>query len=347
MRNDRSAGKVTLADVGRVANVSAITVSRALRKPEMVSPELRQRIQEVVAELGYVPDPVARALASDRTDVIGVLIPSVTNSVFADVLRGIYACVEGTPFSVQFGNTRYSVLEEERLLRVFLSQRPAGLIVSGIDQSETSRALLTQARCPVVQIMEMGPAPVDMMVGFSHFDAAYDATRHLIAGGYRRIAFIGARMDPRTQRRLDGYAAAVKEAGLFDEGLLITTPRASTVELGCQLLSDLLARTQDVDAIFCNNDDLALGVLFECQRRRIAVPDEIGLCGFNDLEMMAVANPPVTSVRTFRQEMGRRAVEMVLARVAGKDVPQPVVDLGFELMPRQSTRGQERMRRVP
>lgn len=347
MKSGRSPGKVTLADVGRIANVSAITVSRALRKPEMVSPKLRQRIEEIVAELGYVPDPVARALASDRTDVIGVLIPSVTNSVFADVLRGIYAGVEGSSFSVQFGNTRYSVLEEERLLRIFLSQRPAGLIVSGIDQSETSRALLTEARCPVVQIMEMGPAPVDMMVGFSHFDAAFEATRHLIASGYRRIAFVGARMDPRTQRRLEGYAEAVKEAGLFDEGLLITTPRASTVELGCQLLSDLLARTQKVDAIFCNNDDLALGVLFECQRRRIAVPDEIGLCGFNDLEMMAVANPPITSVRTFRQEMGRRAVEMVLARIAGKDVPEPVVDLRYELMPRLSTRGQERMRRVP
>ncbi|MBS1165330.1 MAG: LacI family DNA-binding transcriptional regulator [Proteobacteria bacterium] len=345
MKSDRSAGKVTLADVGRVANVSAITVSRALRKPEMVSPKLRQRIEEIVEQLGYVPDPVARALASDRTDVIGVLIPSVTNSVFADVLRGIYAGVEGSPFSVQFGNTRYSVLEEERLLRVFLSQRPAGLIVSGIDQSETSRALLMQARCPVVQIMEMGPAPVDMMVGFSHFDAAYDATRHLIAGGYQRIAFLGARMDPRTQRRLEGYTQAVKEAGLFDEGLIITTPRASTVGLGCQLLSDLMARTQKIDAIFCNNDDLALGVLFECQRRRIAVPDEIGLCGFNDLEMMAVANPPITSVRTFRQEMGRRAVEMVLARIAGKDVPQPVVDLRYELMPRLSTRGQERLRR--
>lgn len=347
MKSDRSAGKVTLADVGRVANVSAITVSRALRKPEMVSPKLLKRIQEVVAELGYVPDPVARALASDRTDVIGVLIPSVTNSVFADVLRGIYAVVEGTSFTVQFGNTRYSVLEEERLLRIFLSQRPAGLIVSGIDQSETATELLTQARCPVVQIMETGPAPVDMMVGFSHRDAAHDATRHLIAGGYRRIAFFGARMDPRTQRRLEGYTQAVKAAGLFDEGLLVTTPRASTVELGCQMLSDLLARTQDVDAIFCNNDDLALGVLFECQRRRIAVPEDIGLCGFNDLEMMAVANPPVTSVRTFRQEMGRRAAEMVLARIAGKDVPEPVVDLRYELMARQSTRGLERLRRVP
>jgi LacI family gluconate utilization system Gnt-I transcriptional repressor len=338
MRDSQLPKKIKLDDVARLAGVSAVTVSRALRKPEMVSPKVRQRITEIVDRLGYVPDPVARALASDRTDVIGVLIPSVTNNVFADVLRGIYAGAEGSPLSIQFGNTRYSVLEEERLLRIFLSQRPAGLIVTGVDQSEASRTLLRQAQCPVVQIMEMGADPIDMMVGFSHRDAAADATRHLIAAGYRRIAFFGARMDPRTQRRLDGFMQATKEAGLYDERLVVTTPRPSTVGVGCELLGELLARTADVDAIFCINDDLALGALFECQRRRIDVPDQLGICGFNDLEMMAVTNPPVSSVRTFRQEMGRRAAQLIVARLAGEAVPEPVIDLGYSLMARPSSR---------
>lgn len=337
MKDEKVPKKVRLADVGRLAGVSAITVSRALHKPELVSAKVRQRVEEIVERLGYVPDPVAQALASDRTNVIGILIPSVTNNVFADVLRGIYRVVEGSPYSVQLGNTRYSVMEEERLLKVFLRQRPAGLIVSGIDQSEASAALLRRADCPVVQIMETGEKPIDMMVGFSHRDAAHAATRHLIEAGYRRIAFLGARMDPRTQRRLEGCSLALKEAGLWDESLLVTTPRASTVALGCELLSHLLARTDRVDAVFCNNDDLALGVLFECQRRRIVVPDDLGLCGFNDLEMMAVANPPITSVKTFREEMGRRAIEMVMARIGGAAIPEPVVDLGFELEVRQST----------
>ena len=331
--------KIKLSDVAEAVGVSAITVSRVLRKPELVSEAVRLRVTEAVARLGYVPDPAARALASARTDVLGILIPSVTNNVFSAVLRGIYDRVEGLPFHIQLGNTRYSVMEEERLLGVFSRQRPAGLIVTGRDQSARSAALLRQVDCPIVQIMELGDEPIDMMVGFSHRDAGRAATRHLVERGYRRIGFLGARMDPRTQRRLEGYGEALKEAGLFDERRVVTTPRASTVTLGCELLGELLSRAPDVDAVFCNNDDLAVGVLFECQRRRIAVPDDLGICGFNDLEMTAVANPPLTSVRTHREAMGRRAIEMLIAGVSGEPIDTPIVDLGYEVVARQSTAG--------
>ncbi|QPB22329.1 LacI family DNA-binding transcriptional regulator [Rhizobium sp. 007] len=337
MRKKSTKRKITLVEIAKVADVSAITVSRALRNPESVSQKLRERIQQVVDELGYVPDPAASALASARTDVIGVLIPSVTNNVFADVLRGIYSEAENASYRVQTGNTRYSLLEEERLLRVFLSQRPVGLIVTGIDQSSAARAQLLKADCPVVQIMEIGDKPVDMMVGFSHFDGAFTAARHLVDCGYRRIAFLGARMDPRTQRRLEGFSQCLDRAGLFDPRLIVTTPKASTVTLGCELLSELLARAPDADAVFCNNDDLALGVLFECQRRQISVPADMGICGFNDLEMMAVANPSITSIKTFREDMGRKAMEMLLSNIGGRAVEPPVIDLGYELIKRQST----------
>jgi len=329
--------RITLVEIAEVAGVSAITVSRAIRNPQSVSHELRQRIQQIVDDIGYVPDPAASALASARTNVIGVLIPSVTNNVFADVMRGIYAEAETTTFRVQLGNTRYSLIEEERLLRVFLSQRPAGLVVAGIDQSEAARTQLLQADCPIVQIMEVGHDPLDMMVGFSHHRAAFAATRHLVERGYRRIAFLGARMDPRTQRRLQGFVQALDEADMFDEKLIVTTPRASTVSLGCELMSELLARAPDADAVFCNNDDLAVGVLFEAQRRRLAVPQQFGICGFNDLEIMAVANPGLTSVRTHREEMGRKAMRMLIDRIGGKHVEPQLIDLGYELVAREST----------
>ena len=145
-------------------------------------------------------------------------------------------------------------------------------------------------------------------------------------------------MDPRTQRRLEGFRDAMRAAGLPEERLLVTTPQASTVGLGCELLSALLAEAPDADAVFCNNDDLALGALFECQRRRIAVPHQFGICGFNDLEPTGVAFPAITSVRTFREEMGRRAVEMLLARINGETVPDSRIDIGFELVKRDSTR---------
>lgn len=329
--------KATLADVARLAGVSTATASRAVSSPEMVSIEVRTRIQAVIEKLGYVPNPAARALASARSNIVGVLIPSVTNNVFADVLRGIYSVAHDTPMEVQLGNTRYSVLEEENLIKVFLSQRPAGLIIAGIDQSTTSLRLLKEARCPIVQVMETGDDPIDMMIGFSHRQAAYEATVHLIERGYRKIAFLGARMDPRTQRRLSGFSQALKEVGLYSDRRIVTTPKPSTVTLGCQLLDELLSRDAEADAVFCNNDDLALGVLFECQRRQLDVPGRFGICGFNDLEMMGVANPPVSSVRTFRQKMGELAMQMLLAAIAGKRPERSKVDIGFEIVGRQST----------
>jgi LacI family gluconate utilization system Gnt-I transcriptional repressor len=338
-RSRRGGGRPTIADVAKLAGVGAITVSRALRQPERVSLDLRRQIDAAVATLGYVPDPNARALASAKADVIGVIIPSLTNNVFAEVIRGIYDGLGDRRLQIQIGNTHYSGLEEVRLLHVFLGQRPSALIVSGIDQTPAARKLLETADCPVVQIMETGPEPIDMMIGFSHRDSGQAATRHMIEQGYRRIGFIGARMDPRSQRRLAGYRAAMENAGLYDPRLVNTTPMPSSVSFGGELFRDALARMPSLDGVFCNNDDLALGVLFECHRAAIDVPRKIGICGFNDLEMMRVAFPAVTSMRTYRYEIGRRAVSMALDRLAGKEVGEPVVDVGFDLKIRESTAG--------
>ncbi|WP_404927612.1 LacI family DNA-binding transcriptional regulator [Mesorhizobium sp. ORM16] len=336
-RSRRGGGRPTISDVARKAGVGAITVSRALREPERVSQDLRRQIQAAVDELGYVPDPNARALASARAEVFGVLVPSLTNNVFAEVVRGIYDSLSDSAFRIQLGNTHYSGLEEERLLQVFGPQRPAALIVAGIDQTPASRKLLENAGCPVVQVMETGPDPVDMMVGFSHLDGGRAATEHLLEAGYRRIGFIGARMDPRSQRRLAGYRMTVEKAGLFDPRLITTTPVPSSVTLGRELFRDALAKMPTLDGVFCNNDDIALGALFECHRASIGVPKRIGIVGFNDLDMMQVAFPSVTSIRTPRYEIGRRAVAMALAAIGGEPPQQRVVDLGFELMRREST----------
>ncbi len=336
-RKRTKSGEVRLAEVAKLAGVSPITASRFFRNPEALSVAKRERVESAAKELGYVPNLAARALASQRSEVIGVLIPSLTNNVFSDVLRGIYDASEGSRYSIQLVNTRYSILQEEKLLRLFQAQKPAGLIVTGIDQTAESRAVMDSMNCPIAQIMEIGPNPVDMMVGFSHYDAAFAAVSHLIAQGFQRIGFLGARMDPRVQRRLEGYRDAMKAASLFDPRLVVTTPVPTSVTLGGTLLADLLSRAPDIDAVFCINDDLALGVLFECQRRQISVPDRMAIVGFNDLEFVACAVPPLTSVRTNRYEMGRSAVTMVTAAIEGNPPPEPVVDLGFELMIRQSS----------
>ncbi len=336
-RKRRGSGNPTIMDVAREAGVSAITVSRALRTPGRVSADTRALVAAAVRTMGYTPDPAAKALASDRSDIIGVLVPSVTNSVFSDTLRGLFEVSETSDFRVQIANTRYSQAEEERLLRSFLSQRPAGLIVTGVDQAAGSAALLRDAPCPVVQITEIGPAPFDMMVGFSHTQAARAASLHLSAQGYRRIGFLGARRDERSTRRLSGFRAGLEGQGLYSPARVLFSDQPSTVPLGAAQLGELLTRDPQADAVLCNNDDLALGVLFECQRRGIDVPRGFGICGFNDIDVMAVAHPSLTSVRTPRLEVGRQAMAMILARLADQDPGPMVRDLGFDLVPRDST----------
>lgn len=336
-RRAKALRAATLKDVASAADVSAITVSRALRTPDMVSDAVRTRVAEAVERLGYTPNEAARTLVSARSSTIGVLIPSVSNLVFIDVLRGIYDAAEGTPYQVQLGNSRYQDAKEEELLKLFAAQRPAGLVVAGLDQSPRAREILSGLGCPVVQIMDVGPDPIDMVVGFDHRKAAQTATRHLIEQGYRRVGFIGGRMDPRSQRRLQGYVDAVVEADLYDEALILTSPQPTSVSHGSRMFSDFLAMAPDADAVFCNNDDMALGALFECQRRRIRVPDQFGIMGYNDIEYVSASAPSISSVRTPRYEMGRGAIEMIVAAARGERPERAVVDLGFDLIRRQST----------
>lgn len=327
----------TLKEVAAEAGVSLITASRALRTPEMVSPKTRQKIAEAVNRIGYAPNQAARALASARSSIIGIIVPSVTNLVFTDVLRGVYDAIEGTDLQVQLGNSRYTPQKEEQLLRVFAAQRPAGLIVAGRDQAPPARTMLRQLGCPVVQVMDIDSAPVDMSIGFDHTEAGRAATQHLLDQGYRRIGFLGARMDTRARRRLDGYSAALSQSGLAEDRLVLTTPQPSSVSLGGQMLAEFLARIPDADAVFCNNDDIAMGALFECQRRGMKVPQQFGVMGFNDLEYADAIVPSLSTVRTPRYTTGRRAVEMIVAANNGQRPELASVDLGFELMPRQST----------
>ncbi len=327
--------KPTLVDVANAAGVSAITVSRALRTPQKVSDRLRKRIQNAIATTGYVPNTAASMLASNTSNAVVVLLPSISNSVFADVLRGIEDGVEETSYVVQIGNTRYDPLKEERIIATFLNPRPAGVIVSGVEQTDLTRRLLGGLDAPVVQIMDLTDTPIDYVVGFSNRDGARAAVNHLYDSGYENIGFLGAQMDPRSQFRLEGYREALRARGGKRERLCISQV-PSSVYLGGQLLSSLLVRHPECDAVFCNNDDLALGALFACHRQGLQVPEAFGICGFNDLGTAASSVPTLTSVKTPRYAIGRAAIDIVLGN---KDASgHKVRDLGFELCKRASTR---------
>lgn len=328
----------TLADVAKLADVSAVTVSRALRRPEMVSATLRERIDAAVRELAYVPDVAASRLASSRTHAVGVIVSSLTSGVFAEYLGALHDTLLPAGLQVVVLTSRYSGEEEEKAIATLVGQHPEAILVAGIDQTPHARRLLEGAGVPVIQTYELTDDPIDINIGLSQRDAGYAATKYLIELGHRKIAFTAAHLDSRARTRMDGYAQAMREAGLSTDGRIATIEQQSSVATGVTLLGTLLDRDPDLEAIFCCDDNLALGSLFECQRRGIAVPQRMSIIGFNDLEFSAYACPSLSTVATPRYEMGRMAAEIILRYIeTGERPASPRIDVGFSIEKRQST----------
>ena len=335
-RRNRNSRHFRLADVAALAGVSKMTVSRALRGTGEVSSELAARIKHVAEQLNYIPDQAAQTLASSRSAVVGVLIPAVTNTVFADLLEAAHEVLFPNGFQVLIGNTHYSPEQEERLVRNFLSYRPSGLIATGFDQTTETRSLIKRSDIPCVHAMEISDDETVYCVGLSHGEAAEKVVDYLVSKNRRRIAFIGAQMDPRTIQRRKGYQQALMVHGLLDPSLEKHVESPTSVGLGGQLTRDLLLRHPDVDAIFFSNDDLAQGAMFEALRLGIRIPDEVAIVGFNDVEQSAHSVPTMTSVRTPRSEIGARAAQMLLDLIEGKPVTPRSINVGFEIILRES-----------
>jgi LacI family gluconate utilization system Gnt-I transcriptional repressor len=335
-RISRATGRTTLAAVAEQAGVSTMTASRAINHPEGVSAAIRARIDQAIRDLGYVPNRAARALASAQSNVIVVLVPSLSNAVFSAVLDGIQDAVRPAKFQILIGNTRYSDAEEESLLDTYLQSNPDGILLCGLVHSARVEQLLATSKVPRVYMMDLSDQPGRLEVGFSQFEAGCTMTRYLIEKGRKRIGFIGAQLDERTMRRAEGYRKAMQDANLADSRLEIMVPNPSTVALGAELLGRMIARVPDCDAIFCCNDDLAHGAIFQCQRRGIDVPNQVAICGFNDLPTSAWMKPSVTTIGTPRYQIGFEAGSLLCAAIQGEASMTSHIDLGFTLLARES-----------
>ncbi len=336
-KKTRATGRVTLNDVAQKAGVSAMTASRALRGERRVAADLVLKVKQASEDLGYVPDPAARALASSRSRHVGILIPSLTNELFVDLLEQAHAVLRGAGYQVLFGISHYDAQEEEALLQEQLMQRPAGLLLTGLSQTARAREMLKKAKIPCVYMMETASDANLYSVGFSQQEAAVALVTHLLQRGRMRIAFAAAQLDPRTIQRMAGWRMALEQAGLFDERLLYTDPTPSSIGQGAQMLRDIVRADPSVDAIFFCNDDLAQGALLSASGLGIDVPTRLSVVGFNDLSASQHMTPPLTTIRTPRAEIGQQAAQVLLQLLKGEELPQKCFDLGFSLKIRGSS----------
>ncbi|MCK9814212.1 LacI family DNA-binding transcriptional regulator [Pseudomonas sp. MAFF 302046] len=336
-KNTRTTGRPTLNEVARLAGVSPITASRALRGISSVATELVEKVQQAARELNYVVNPAARALASAQSQSVVVLVPSLSNLLFIETLEAIHQVLRPKGFEVLIGNYHYSRDEEENLLRNYMAYQPRGLLLTGFDRTESARRMIETSNIPCVYMMELDAGAGLNCVGFSQLSAGETAARHLISRGRKHLAYIGAQLDQRTLLRGEGFRRTLQQAGLYNPDLEVLTPRPSSVGLGGELFLQLLHSQPLVDAIFFGNDDLAHGALLEAMRSGIKIPEQVAVLGFNDLPSSAHMVPRLSSISTPREAIGRRAAEQMLTLMAGNAVAEPVVDMGFELKVREST----------
>lgn len=320
---------VTLAEVASVAGVGESTVSRVLRNHGSFSKRTRDRVLAAVDQLGYVPNRIAGTLASPGSPLVAVVIPSLGNIVFGEVLRGLTGALERTGRQAVFAVTDYEPTRESALVAVMLSWRPSAVMLAGLEHTASTLRMLRANGCRVVELLDLDGTPLDHAVGFSNRAAGASSARYLIERGYRKIAYIGHDLerDRRAAKRFSGFCDALAQAGseLVDREI---APGTSSVAAGRAALARLLARRPEIDAVYFSKDDMAIGGYFHCTAAGIAIPEQLALFGFHGLDIAAALPKPLTTIRTPGEQVGRVAGELVSEGGAAQ-----IVDLGFELIP--------------
>ena len=328
---------ITIDDVARHSGVSKATVSRVINGNYGVSEALRERVLAAIDTLGYQPDRSARRLRGTTSELLGIIIPDIQNPYFTSVVRGIEDLAYDQKMNVLLCNTDDDPGKQEAYIRVMMAERVAGLILApsfgiAIEPLVQLRRLGT----PVVLIdRSVSHLPLDTVVA-DNFQGAYDGTRHLIAQGYQRIAFIGGEVElsPGRERRA-GYQQAIIDSGLTVDPALMQLDHFK-IDSGQRLAHQLLSGPHRPDAVFSASNLLTLGVMKAIREAGLRIPDDLALVGFDDMPWASELYTPLTVVAQPTYELGQEAVRTLLRRRSAPDAPIHTVTLRTSLIVRES-----------
>ena len=311
--------EISIRDVAALAEVSVATVSNALNRPELVSIRAAARVQQAIEQLGYVPNIAARQLRAGRSDAIGMAVINITNPFFSDAVLGAEDAVEQAGYSLIVGNSYDSFDREKRYLDLFDRQRMDGILLAPVGDDLTALERFEKRKVPIVLVDRSDPEGRHLSVSLDDVLGGSLAAAHLLAGGARRIMFVGgpSRVAQMRERR-DGCRRTVEAAGAR---FSIIETQTLSVRLGREIGDRIAALPAEErpDGIFGANDEVALGILQSLIQRGVSVPDEIAIIGYDDIDFAAAAIVPLTSVSQPSSEMGRSAAELLLASLAGAE----------------------------
>jgi LacI family gluconate utilization system Gnt-I transcriptional repressor len=324
----------TLDDVARLVGVHPATVSRAINRPDMVSPKTLERVRAAIEQIGYVPNLLAGGLASNRSRLVAAIVPSIGTAMFAEAVETLTDRLREAGYEVLLGLTGFHRPREDELVSAVLGRRPDAVVLTGIDHSARARRQLLTARIPVVECWDLTPSPIDIVVGFSHEKAGRAAALHLLARGHDDVGVIAA-SDTRALRRRDGFVEALAERGVTPRTVHVTDTPGSH-RLGREALATLAGAGRLPRALFCTSDPLAQGAVTEAQVRGLRVPDDIAIMGFGDFPDSATSAPSLTSIFFDRRRIGLTAATAILQELQGEPLAERVIDIGFRIAERES-----------
>lgn len=321
-----------MVDVANKAGVALATVSRALNSPKLVSKETLKKVEDAVKHLRYVQDLTAGSLASSRSRIVGAIVPTLSNTWFAETMEGLASEIAPSGYQLMLAQSQYHAQSEFGLVNAFLGRRVDAMVLTGDIHEKAMTQQLKSLGLPIVETWSLPKRPLDMAVGFSNKAAGVLVGQYLKNKGRRRIAFLGAD-EHRSMLRLEGLQEGMQMPVVATQ--LVQPP--SSMEAGIAGMEKLWNSLTQIDAIFCSNDILAAGALNYCRLNSINVPEKVAVVGFSDLAIAQTTWPSLTTVHVDAKEMGRIAGGMLLQRFNGQDPDQKTVDVGFKLIERYSS----------
>ncbi|HSV36834.1 MAG TPA: LacI family DNA-binding transcriptional regulator [Ramlibacter sp.] len=331
MSASASAKAATLHDVAREAGVSLITASRALGNPGVVSEKTIERVRQAVEATGYIPNLLAGGLKSRRSLMVAGLVPTISVPQFLPTVKALTETLDAAGYQLILGQSGYDHSREEKLLNTMLGRRPDGIVVTGLVHSAAARDKLRRVGIPVVETWDLGDRPVDMMVGLSHVKVGSAIAGFFLARGWQRLG-VATGDDHRAMMRYEGFRAVV---GHEVAAAIVRAP--SSLEWGRRAMAELLEKDPHIQAVYCSSDGLAQGLMIEARARGLRIPQDLAVCGFGDADFAAHLDPSLTTARVDGAAIGQIAAQMIIDRCRARSIAQPVVDVGFRIVEREST----------
>lgn len=340
--------RAKLADVARLADVSLATASRALNQPEIVRPAIRERVQKAVMRLAYAPDRTAKALSSGKSRIIGAVVPTLGNAIFADGVEALQERLGERGYTLLLSNSQYDPDKELRQVGAFLEQGVDGMVLVGDFFAPEVLPLIRRRGIPLVTTYVCASRHDIPAIGIDNMQATREITEYLLELGHRRFAIVAntALPNDRSQARLEGMRSALGDCGIPIAPNSIVEVTLPTIANGRRAFANLLAANPRLTAILCTTDALAVGALAEARHLGIRVPKDLSVVGFDDVEIAAEVDPPLTTVNVPAAEISQLAADHLVSAIAGNSIPM-TTQLAARLIVRASTGRARRRQSTP